>query len=270
MNKKTIIVSILILLAIAVAATYFLWQNKGEDQETVNQNQVRNLVVEFGKKLQSVPLAASKEIAAKAITDNYSGFVSAELLDLWQEDPTKAPGRLTSSPWPDRIEIASVTKISENSYEVQGNVIEITSVELINSGLAAQYSVVATIEDINGEWLITNFKNENNMNDLNIEILKKGTGEEAKNGDTVLVHYVGTLENGTKFDSSIDRGTPFSFTLGAGEVIKGWDKGVLGMKVGEKRKLIIPSEMGYGTQGAGGVIPPNATLIFEVELLEIN
>ncbi len=105
---------------------------------------------------------------------------------------------------------------------------------------------------------------------MKIETLKEGAGAEAKNGDTVTVHYTGTLENGTKFDSSLDRGTPFSFTLGTGEVIQGWDLGVLGMKVGEKRKLTIPSELGYGSQGAGGVIPPNATLIFEVELLGIN
>ena len=105
---------------------------------------------------------------------------------------------------------------------------------------------------------------------MRIETLKEGAGAEAKNGDTVTVHYTGTLENGTKFDSSLDRGTPFSFTLGTGEVIQGWDLGVLGMKVGEKRKLTIPSELGYGPQGAGGVIPPNATLIFEVELLGIN
>lgn len=105
---------------------------------------------------------------------------------------------------------------------------------------------------------------------LKIETLKEGTGAEAKNGDIVAVHYTGWLEDGTKFDSSLDRGTPFTFTLGVGQVIQGWDLGVLGMKAGEKRKLNIPPELGYGSQGAGGVIPPNATLIFEVELLEIN
>jgi FKBP-type peptidyl-prolyl cis-trans isomerase len=99
--------------------------------------------------------------------------------------------------------------------------------------------------------------------------LKAGTGATAQAGQTVTVHYTGWLENGKKFDSSVDRGQPFSFPLGAGRVIKGWDEGVQGMKVGGKRKLIIPSALGYGARGAGGAIPPHATLIFEVELLGV-
>lgn len=96
-----------------------------------------------------------------------------------------------------------------------------------------------------------------------------GNGDEASAGQTVSVHYTGWLEDGSKFDSSKDRNAPFNFKLGAGMVIRGWDEGVQGMKVGGTRKLTIPSELGYGTRGAGNVIPPNATLIFEVELLEI-
>jgi FKBP-type peptidyl-prolyl cis-trans isomerase FkpA len=100
--------------------------------------------------------------------------------------------------------------------------------------------------------------------------LRAGTGAEAKAGDKVSVHYTGTLTDGTKFDSSRDRGQPFSFNLGRGQVIAGWDHGVAGMKVGGQRKLTIPPEEGYGARGAGGVIPPNATLEFHVELLGVN
>jgi FKBP-type peptidyl-prolyl cis-trans isomerase FkpA len=100
--------------------------------------------------------------------------------------------------------------------------------------------------------------------------LKEGDGEKAKKGDTVEVHYTGWLKDGKKFDSSLDRKKPFAFKLGNGDVIKGWDEGVAGMKVGGKRKLIIPAELAYGKKGAGDVIPPDAELTFEVELLKIK
>lgn len=108
------------------------------------------------------------------------------------------------------------------------------------------------------------------VTELKIEDLKKGDGAEATKGKTVVVHYTGWLTDGTKFDSSLDRQQPFEFILGGGQVIAGWDEGVEGMKVGGKRRLIIPPDKGYGDSGAGGVIPPGATLVFDVELLEVK
>jgi len=127
----------------------------------------------------------------------------------------------------------------------------------------------ATIE-ATGEPIATGSAKPQMEDKLIILDEKVGTGAEAVAGKKVTVNYVGTLINGTKFDSSYDRNEPFTFNLGAGEVIKGWDQGVIGMKVGGKRKLTIPASLGYGATGAGGVIPPNATLIFEVELLKVE
>ena len=107
-------------------------------------------------------------------------------------------------------------------------------------------------------------------NELKITINQNGSGDSAETGMSVSVHYTGRLEDGTVFDSSIPRGQPFTFTLGAGQVIKGWDLGVEGMKLGEKRSLVIPPHLGYGIRGAGATIPPNATLIFDIELLEVT
>lgn len=115
-----------------------------------------------------------------------------------------------------------------------------------------------------------NRSKEGGVDMLQTEDILEGKGEEVKSGDTILVHYTGTLLDGTKFDSSLDRNEPFSFTLGAGEVIAGWDQGIVGMRVGGKRKLTIPPDLAYGQTGAGSQIPPNATLVFEVELLEMK
>lgn len=116
----------------------------------------------------------------------------------------------------------------------------------------------------------TSVNNSTESGKLITEDLKVGEGKEAKSGDSVVMHYKGTLIDGTKFDSSYDRGEPFTTQIGVGQVIKGWDLGVPGMKIGGKRKLTIPPDLAYGERGAGAVIGPNATLIFEVELLDIK
>ncbi|HZZ81728.1 MAG TPA: FKBP-type peptidyl-prolyl cis-trans isomerase [Gemmataceae bacterium] len=133
--------------------------------------------------------------------------------------------------------------------------------------LAAAVLILILISGDGGEDFSDFTKTESG---LRYKDLKEGSGIEAKEGDKVVVHYIGTLKNGTKFDSSRDRNKPFDFTLGEGQVIRGWDEGVAGMKVGGVRKLIIPPHLGYGSRGSPPTIPPNAELHFEVQLLKIN
>jgi len=143
-----------------------------------------------------------------------------------------------------------------------------------STAIAANLSVPSTIiaqSPITQETMTMNLDNAiatpSGLKYIDTEV---GTGDSPTTGQTVKVHYTGTLTDGKKFDSSVDRGQPFSFKIGVGQVIKGWDEGVATMKVGGKRTLIIPPDLGYGERGAGGVIPGNATLLFDVELLGIN
>jgi len=139
-------------------------------------------------------------------------------------------------------------------------------VGLLGCYLAAATGPRAMADDKSGE----KGKVVTTKSGLKYEDIKKGTGAEAKKGDTVEVEYTGWLKNGKKFDSSKDHGGTFTFPLGKGRVIKGWDEGVQGMKVGGVRKLFIPPDLGYGERGAGNVIPPNADLIFEVKLIKVG
>lgn len=136
------------------------------------------------------------------------------------------------------------------------------------TALAAVLMTAAAVMAADGPTKVNEKDYKTTKSGLKYAILKPGKGAEAKAGQTVSVHYTGWLKSdGKKFDSSVDRGQPFEFPLGAGHVIKGWDEGVQGMKIGEKRQLVIPPALGYGDRGAGGVIPGGATLIFDVELL---
>jgi len=156
---------------------------------------------------------------------------------------------------------------------MENNKKDLVSLVLILVVIVAVFYILMKPKDLNAPLdnnTTTNEQDNQIMENLKIETIQEGAGEGAKNGDNVTVHYTGTLIDGTKFDSSVDRGQPFTFNLGSGQVIQGWEQGILGMKVGEKRKLTIPSEMGYGERGAGNIIPPNATLIFDVEMIGIN
>lgn len=137
-------------------------------------------------------------------------------------------------------------------------------------GTATTVAQASTTPTTNASDLMTDENIQTTASGLKYIDLVEGTGATPEAGQTVSVHYTGTLEDGTKFDSSRDRNRPFSFRLGQGQVIKGWDEGLSTMKVGGQRRLIIPPDLGYGARGAGGVIPPNATLIFDVELLKIG
>lgn len=145
------------------------------------------------------------------------------------------------------------------------------------SAVSTYYILIALAAVMIGAATTANSEEKKKMADvqttesgLQYVVIEEGTGAQAVAGKKVKVHYTGKLEDGTEFDSSVKRGQPIEFTLGAGQVIKGWDEGIALMKVGDKRQLIIPPQLGYGAAGAGNVIPPNATIIFDVELVDVE
>ncbi|EAW38923.1 FKBP-type peptidyl-prolyl cis-trans isomerase [Lyngbya sp. PCC 8106] len=152
----------------------------------------------------------------------------------------------------------------QTTQQTSTSEVKTSSNPLLTQGIASKANVTLAQNMDSEEKMVTTDSG------LQYEDVKVGDGASPQKGQTVVVHYTGTLEDGTKFDSSRDRGQPFSFKIGVGQVIKGWDEGVGSMKVGGQRKLVIPSDLGYGARGAGGVIPPNATLLFDVELLDIK
>lgn len=152
-------------------------------------------------------------------------------------------------------------------------------IAIIGAVILAAILVFITTPKPVGNTLDLNNLNENQSASTNVASssgqltvidTKIGDGREVKSGDTIVIHYTGTLQDGTKFDSSYDLGQPFTTQIGTGQVIKGWDQGIIGMKVGGKRHLVIPPDLGYGSTGAGDKIPPNSTLVFDVELMEIK
>ncbi len=205
--------------------------------------------------MEATPIAASKETAAR---------LPGDLLHV------RAKFTIVLSDYGVNVPASAQLKVSNN----QNVTVDIfTSTELPKppgEKAAAKEEIKPATAQVEKTTEKGSTKIMFNANELVAEDTQIGTGKEAKAGDKVTVHYRGTLMDGTKFDASTDRGEPFTFNLGAGQVIKGWDEGVAGMKEGGKRTLTIPPHLAYGSRGAGGVIPPNATLKFEVELLKVN
>lgn len=168
--------------------------------------------------------------------------------------------------------VGSVVLGNDNQDEAIASTLSKTEVAAPITSTSKPNQLIANTNDTQKEILIAMDTSNavTTASGLKYVVVKEGDGATPKTGDNVTVHYTGTLEDGSKFDSSRDRGQPFQFKIGVGQVIKGWDEGVGTMKVGEQRTLIIPSELGYGSRGAGNVIPPDATLLFDVELLKIG
>ncbi|MBS1807991.1 MAG: FKBP-type peptidyl-prolyl cis-trans isomerase [Acidobacteria bacterium] len=197
-----------------------------------------------------------------------STFSKAELLNKLKEDAIRL-----AAPEEQKTRLAGTTAVVTGQALCEQKPVRYTQVWLQRQGrwqlMSWQITPLTSIAYV-AKRLAGGKKVNTTPSGLQYIDIVEGTGPSPQPGQQVRVHYTGTLENGKKFDSSVDRGEPFEFPIGIGRVIKGWDEGVMSMKVGGKRTLVIPSDLGYGARGAGGVIPPNATLIFEVELLGVK
>lgn len=226
------------------------------DVQTLLPNKTRRFKAEGDMEMHGVKknVMADVEVTALPADDNTAQRLSGDLLRIKATFPIELDDFGIMVPAPAKLKVANEETVTVNVFASTGSKMP------EGAQITADAATAATNNDGGPRKM---------ANGLQIEDVKIGDGAEAKAGDNVTVHYTGKLTDGTQFDSSVGR-APFQFQLGAGMVIKGWDQGVAGMKVGGKRKLTIPPELGYGSRGFPGAIPPNSTLVFDVELLKIN
>ena len=233
------------------------------DVQVLMPNKMRKFKAEGDMELHGTtkPVMADIEVTALPADENTATRLPGDLLQIKATFPIKLDEFGIMVPAPAKLKIANEETVTVNVFASTRSTMPEGAQIMAETAVAAT-AVAATEKEINGG-------KRKMANGLQMEDVVVGEGPEAKAGDTVSVHYTGKLTDGTQFDSSVGR-APFDFQLGAGMVIKGWDQGVAGMKVGGKRKLTIPPELGYGARGFPGAIPPNSTLVFDVELLKVN
>ena len=247
-------------------ATFTLRRLSGitRDVQVLSPNKLRKFKALGDMEFHGVtrPVAADVEVTALPADDNTKTRLPGDLLHIKATFPLKLNEFGINIPAPAQLKIANEETVTVNVFA--------STRSTMPAGGTITADAASSATTTNTTANTTSGGKRKMANGLEIEDVQVGDGQEAKAGNRVTVHYTGRLTDGSKFDSSVDRGQPFQFNLGAGEVIQGWDQGGAGMKVGGKRKLTIPPALGYGARGAGGVIPPNATLVFDVELLKVN